>query len=252
MSVIQNAVRGLTRTCREARERQRETSARARRRFARRPIRGHEFVETHFCVAERHAKPVVGRVAIEGREAGAQEEPQEIRHAEFRRQRHGGNILRARQRPACEQRAPVFPVVVSRTIENARLRRSENVRARPATPSPDESTLECQRVSEWLQSGSRLPRYDEAVDGAPVRRIEVIARPFPRQPFAGALSSTTTATFAAPCSVNVLRWLWMIPCNPTLERRRVWSEPSAIADSALQPEPSRQSAARKTAMTDAV
>ena len=184
-----------------------------------RRVGGDELVEPHLGVAERDAEPVVRRVAIERREAGPQQEAQHLGHAELRRERHGRNVLGSRQRTPRQQRPAIASVVVPRAVEDAWLRGREMRRDVGEHGRGRQALLERQRVRERLQRRSRLAR---ATRRRRSRRHVPRRSSRPNLPTPAtrrvALSSTTTATFAAPCRSSRARWLLMMPatsaCSP--------------------------------------
>ena len=187
MSVIQNAVRGLTTVSppragasASAEERRRVPDAAAREHR----VRGDELIEAHFGVAQRDAEAVVGRAAIEGREARARQKAQQ--RAARRR--------RTRARPRARSRSPPARAAPGAGRDTAR-RSCAGCRARPAPPSESSTgcrrarsrglaLLEGERIRERLERGSRLPRHERAVERAAVVRVEVVARPLPGEPLA--------------------------------------------------------------------
>ena len=184
MSVIQNAVRGLT-TCRlrltlRLALRSLAVASAFRRKNERRlapdaaarehRVGGDELIEAHLGVAQRDAEPVVGRRAVEGGEPGAIEEAQQRAHADVGRERDRGHVLGAGQRAARQERTAILSVVVARTVEHARLRgrkvrRDVGQHGRGMPP-----LLERERVGERLERGSRLPRHERTVDRAAMVR----------------------------------------------------------------------------------
>ena len=103
------------------------------------------------------------------------------------------------------------------------MRRHVGQHGRRVTPR-----FERERVGERLQRRAGLARGVTAVDGAAVLDVEVVARPFPRQPFARArCRARRPRRCARRARSSCGRWLRMMPATIALQRARRASSRSA-------------------------
>ena len=245
--MIQNAVRGDTSATPLADSRRRDMSSAATRRRAPTP---HTPPPARRAVLRRCRASIRGRSERRScrtsRTRRGRRKRSSVGHTELRRERHGRHVLGAGQRRPRQQRPAVPAVVVARAVDHARLGGRKVRRHVGQHAGRGESLFERQRVGERLQRRSRLPRRQRPVDGAAMLGVEVVARILPtRATRRVSLSSTTTATLAAPCRSSAARWVRddavdVAPAAP----RRASSRCARAAAGRRPPAPSRRSAAQ--------
>ena len=129
----------------------------------------------------------MGSGLLEGTQACPRQEAEELGHADFRRKRDRGDVLRTGKRDAREHWTPIAAIVVARRVDDAVLRGREVGGNVGQHACRRKSFFEAQRVSERLEGGARLAMRQWSVDGPAVGRVGVISGSFPRQPLAGAI-----------------------------------------------------------------
>jgi hypothetical protein len=133
----------------------------------------------HLGVAQREAEAVIRGRPVERVEAGRSQEPQQVRRAEPRSQRHRRHVFRAGERSPREQRAAKPAVVVPRRVystPSCAVGKNHN----PEQPDRRRCERKRERPSERLAADGRRRRGDRHRVASGPTNAMISSTPIPR------------------------------------------------------------------------